>query len=151
MKLIRLRASSVRRLREIEPTPDAEPWIAEVETYILDGGAASRRFDQLSAVLLADDDGQVLGAAVHHPASAFQGAQNISAVMIDHRHRGHGLGREFFAAVLADARERSGKRYLIWTAHPQNESMIALSKSLVADKKEFGIEAASGYLIFIDP
>jgi GNAT superfamily N-acetyltransferase len=70
---------------------------------------------------------------------------------LDHRHRGHGLGREFFAAVLADARERSGKRYLIWTVHPQNVSMTALSKSLVADKKEFGIEADSGYLIFIDP
>jgi GNAT superfamily N-acetyltransferase len=151
MKLIRLRASSVRRLREIEPTPDAEPWIAEVETYILDGGAASHRFDPLSAVLLADDDGQVLGAAVHHPASAFPGAQYISALMIDHRHRGRGLGRKFFAALLADARERSGKRYLIWTVHPQNVSMIALSRSLVADKKEFGIEADSGYLIFIDP
>lgn len=151
MKLIRLRASSVRRLREIEPTPDAEPWVAEVEKYLLEGGAASHRFDPLSAVLLADDDGRVLGAAVHHPASAFPGAQYISAVMIDHRRRGHGLGREFFVAVLADARERSGKRYVIWTVHPQNKSMIALSKSLVADKKEFGIEPDSGYLIFIDP
>jgi GNAT superfamily N-acetyltransferase len=151
MKLIRLRASSVRRLREIERTPNAEPWVAEVEAYVLDGGAASHRLDPLSAVLLADDDGHVLGAAVHHPASGFAGAQYISALMIDHRRRGQGLGREFFVAVLADARERSGKAYVIWTVHPQNESMIALSKSLVADKKEFGIEADSGYLIFIDP
>jgi hypothetical protein len=35
--------------------------------------------------------------------------------------------------------------------HPQNESMIALSRSFVADKREFGIEPNSGYLIFIDP
>jgi GNAT superfamily N-acetyltransferase len=151
MKLIRLRASSVRRLREIERTPNAEPWVAEVEAYVLDGGAASHRLDPLCAVLLADDDGHVLGAAVHHPASSFAGAQYISALMIDHRRRGQGLGREFFVAVLADARERSGKAYVIWTVHPQNESMMALSKSLVADKKEFGIETDSGYLIFIDP
>ena len=151
MKLIPLRARSVRRLREIERTPNAEPWVAEVEAYVLDGGAASHRFDPLSAVLLADDDGNVLGAAVHHPASAFPGAQYISALMIDHRRRGHGLGREFLVAVLADARERSGKAYAIWTVRPQNESMIALSRSLVADKKEFGIEPNSGYLIFIDP
>jgi GNAT superfamily N-acetyltransferase len=91
----------------------------------------SHRFDPLSAVLLADDDGRVLGAAVHHPACAFPGTQYISALMIDHRRRGQGLGREFFVAVLADARERSGKRYVIWTAHPQNKSMIARSRSLV--------------------
>jgi GNAT superfamily N-acetyltransferase len=96
-------------------------------------------------VPLADDDGKVLGAAVHHPDSAFPGARHISALMIHHRRRGQGLGREFFVAVLADARERSGKRYVISTLHLQDESMIARSRSLVADKKEFGIESDSGY------
>ncbi len=150
MKLVRLRASSVRRLRQIELTPNADPWVAEVEAYLLGGGAASHRAEPLSAVLLADDEGRVLGAAVHHPATGFPGAQYISAVMIDHRRRGNGLGRELFKAVLADARERSGKRYVIWTVHPQNAPMIALSRSVVADHSEFGIEPATGYLIFID-
>jgi L-amino acid N-acyltransferase YncA len=151
MKLIRLRANSIRRLKEIERTPSPQTWVAEVESFILDGGAASHRHEPLSAVLLADDDGRVVGAAVHHPSGAFPGAQYISAVLVDHRTRGRGLGRELMAAVIADARDRSSREYVIWLVHPDNVAMVALSRSIVASGTELGHDRRNGYLIFVDP
>jgi GNAT superfamily N-acetyltransferase len=151
VRLIRLRPNTIRRLQEIERTPNADPWVAEVESFILDGGAASHRFEPLSAILLADDDGRLVGAAVHHPDAAYPGAQYISAVLVDHRMRGQGLGRAVFRAVIDDARSSSGRPYVLWVVHPQNLAMIALSREMVAGGVEVGRERNSGYLIFIDP
>ncbi len=151
MRLIRLRANTIRRLQEIERTPYADRWVAEVESFILDGGAASHRFEPRSAILLADDDGRLVGAAVHHPDPTYPGAQYISAVLVDHRMRGRGLGRGVFRAVIDDARNSSGRPHVFWVVHPQNTPMIELSREMVAGGVEVGRERTSGYLIFIDP
>ncbi len=151
MRLVRLRASSIRRLREIERTPNAEPWVAEVETFILDGGAAAHRLEPRSSILLADDAGQVIGAAVHHPAAGLVGAQYLSAVLLDHRFRGQGLGKRLLRSVVDDARSSSGRPYVTWVVHPSNTAMIAVSRRLVHDHMELGVERNSGYLIFADP
>lgn len=151
MRLVRLRANTIRRLREIERTPNAEPWTAEVESFVLDGRAASHRLEPLSAVLVADDSGRVVGAAVHHPSAMYPGAQYISAMLLDHRVRGRGLGRQFLDAVIADARSTSGRPYVLWTVHPENHPMIAISRRTVATGVEFGTERTTGYLIFVDP
>jgi RimJ/RimL family protein N-acetyltransferase len=151
VRLIRLRAGTIRRLRELERTPSPDPWVAEVESFILDGGAASHRLEPLSAILLADDAGRAIGAAVHHPAGRLAGAQYISAVLLDHRYRGRGLGDELFRAVIADARSTSGRPYVTWVVHPDNAPMIALSRRVVSEHVEIGTQQATGYLIFVDP
>jgi hypothetical protein len=58
MRLVRLTARTIRRLNDIERTPNAEPWVEEVERFVLDGGAASHRFEPQSSVLLADENGR---------------------------------------------------------------------------------------------
>jgi RimJ/RimL family protein N-acetyltransferase len=151
MRLVRLRANTIRRLRDIERTPDAPSWIEEVESFILDGGAASHRFEPQSSVLLADDEGRVVGAAVHHPADGYPGAEYISAVLLDHRRRGQGLGGDLIRAVIADARAASGRPYVMWVVHPDNEAMITISRRVVAGGVEIGRHGETGYLIFIDP
>jgi GNAT superfamily N-acetyltransferase len=151
VRLVRLRATTIRRLREIERTPNAESWVAEVESFILDGGAASHRLEPLSAIVLADDAGRTIGAAVHHPADGLPGAQYLSAVLLDHRFRGQGLGEKLLRAVVDDARQTSGRPYVTWVVHPANAAMIATSRRVVADGIELGVQPATGYLIFIDP
>ncbi len=102
-------------------------------------------------MLVADDSGRVVGAAVHHPSAMYPGAQYISAMLLDHRVRGRGLGRQFLDAVIADARSTSGRPYVLWTVHPENHPMIAISRRTVATGVEFGTERTTGYLIFVDP
>lgn len=150
VKLVRLRANTVGRLQELARTPNADPWVSEVESFILDGGAASHRFEPRSAILLATENEVLIGAAVHHPATSYPGAQYISVILVDHRMRGRGFGRKLIRAVIEDARS-SGRPYVHWVVHPENESMISLSREVVAGGVEIGTERESGYLIFIDP
>jgi ribosomal protein S18 acetylase RimI-like enzyme len=151
VRLIRLRASNIYRLNELVRTPNANSWTSEVESFILDGGAASHRFEPSSSILLAEVDGQIVGAAVHHPSDMFHGAQYVSAVLVDHRRRGSGFGRQLLRAVLDDARESSGRPYVLWVVHPENTAMITLSRSLVSTGSEITRDASTGYLTFVYP
>jgi GNAT superfamily N-acetyltransferase len=56
--------------------------------------------------------------------------QYLAALYIDPRFRGEGLGAELFAAVLADARERTGRPYVAWVVHPENTAMLKLSRAI---------------------
>jgi GNAT superfamily N-acetyltransferase len=151
MRLTRLRPATLKRLWSIERTPDAESWVAEVEAFILDGGAWSHQFEPASSILVADESGTVIGAAVHHPAEEFPGARYISALLLDHRFRGRGLGRDLLRAVILDARERSSREYVMWAVHPSNAAMIAVSRAVVNGGVEIHRYEESGYLVFIDP
>jgi L-amino acid N-acyltransferase YncA len=151
MRLTRLRANSVHHLTELERTPKANSWTAEVESFILDGRAASHRFEPSSSILLADVDDRIIGAAVHHPSDTFHGAQYVSAVLVDHRQRGNGYGGELLQTVITDARESSRRPYVLWVVHPDNTAMITLSRSLVAIGSEITRDPSTGYLTFVDP
>jgi hypothetical protein len=72
MRVTRLRPASLKKLWAIERTPNAEPWVAEVESFILDGGARSHQFEPASSILVVDMEGVVVGAAVHHQLRSFQ-------------------------------------------------------------------------------
>ncbi len=151
MRLIRLRASNIYRLKELERTPGANFWTPEVESFILDGGAASHRFEPSSSILLAEVEGQTVGAAVHHPSDTFHGAQYVSAVLVDHRRRGSGFGRQLLQAVIDDARGSSGRPYVLWVVHPDNTAMMTLSRSIVSTGSEIASDHSTGYLTFVDP
>jgi ribosomal protein S18 acetylase RimI-like enzyme len=74
--------------------------------------------------------------------------QYLAALYIDPRFRGEGLGAQVFAAVLADARERSGRPYVAWVVHPENVAMLKLSRAL---GREFAIDHETGYRQFVNP
>jgi hypothetical protein len=50
--------------------------------------------------------------------------------------------------VVADARERSGRPYVGWAVHPENEAMLKLSRGVTI---QFGVDEETGYLQFVDP
>lgn len=151
MRLSKVGPRNLWQLKSIERTPNAPRWTVEVEDFLLGPGIGSHLHEPMSAILVADSLGRVIGAALHQPDEAFPGAQYLSAVLVDHRTRGQGLGRELLAAAIADARERSGREYVRWSVHPRNAPMIALSRSVVTDGVELGVYDGTGYLIFVDP
>jgi RimJ/RimL family protein N-acetyltransferase len=71
-----------------------------------------------------------VGAVLHYDHEELPYVQYIAALYLDPRFRGEGLGAEAFAAVLADASERSGRPYVAWVVHPENSPMLNLSCAL---------------------
>lgn len=143
-----LRAGTLWRLGNIEHEPDAPVWVAEVEAILLDGAAATHLREHGSAFLAADDTGQVVGAALHYNHESLTGAQYVAAILLDHRHRGSGLGRELMAAVLKDALTRSGRPHVVWVVHPDNAPMLALSDSV---GERLGTDPETGYVQYAHP
>lgn len=112
-------------------TPDAPPWLAEVEDFALGTGAADAVLDLEARVLAAIDGDHLVGVAIHRPHDAFRGAQLLSALLIVHGHRGRGLGRTAFALLVEDALATSNHPHLMWLTHERNETMRSLSDDLV--------------------
>jgi ribosomal protein S18 acetylase RimI-like enzyme len=150
VRLFRLGASEGARLTSLERSAGAPPWVSEVEDFILLGGAASHLLDPTSTVLIAHDDAGFVGAAIHYPYPGRPGAQYICAVAITAHRQGARLGRTFVDLVVADAR-RSGRPYVAWVVHPENTVMMRLSSSIVASGAAVGIDASTGYVLFVDP
>jgi GNAT superfamily N-acetyltransferase len=136
------------RIGAIERDPAATKWATDVERILLGGLAASHLGEPGSALLAADEEGRIVGAALHYAHEELVGVQYIAALLIDHRFRRRGLGRELFALVLDDARTRSQRPYVAWAVHPDNAEMLALSAEVVAP---FGTDDETGYVQFVHP
>ena len=156
IKLRKLNNRNLWRLgelqREFSPRANAEksPSVAahEVERIIFEGTARSHLGDPGSVFLLLDANDRVVGAALHYNHEELPYVQYVAALFLDPRFRGQGLGAEALAAVVADARERSGRPYVAWVVHPENSVMLKLSRSL---GPEFAVDSETGYLQFVNP
>jgi ribosomal protein S18 acetylase RimI-like enzyme len=149
LTLRKLSRGAIRQLVEaIERNPEAEPWEIEVENILLDGIGASHLYETGSALLLADDHGQMVGAALHYSDDRPHGAQYIATVLVDHRYRRLGYGRALLQAVVTDAIERSGRSYAVWIVHPENSVMLRISGDL---GEELGVDSVTGYAQFVYP
>jgi GNAT superfamily N-acetyltransferase len=149
LTLRKLSRGAIRQLVEaIERNPEAKPWEVEVENILLDGIGASHLYETGSALLLADDQGQIVGAALHYTDDRLPGAQYIATVLVDHRHRRLGYGRALLQAVVTDAIERSGRSYAVWIVHPENSVMLRISGDL---GEELGVDSVTGYAQFVYP
>jgi RimJ/RimL family protein N-acetyltransferase len=156
IKLRKLNNRNLWRLGELQREfgPGAKvggsPSVAsvEVERIIFEGTARSHLGDPGSAFLLLDANDRVVGAALHYNHEELPYVQYVAAFYLDPRFRGQGLGAEALAAVVADARERSGRKYVAWVVHPENSVMLKLSRAL---GPEFAVDAETGYLQFVNP
>ncbi len=148
IKLRKLNNRNLWRLGELQRETLPSVPASEVERIIFDGTARSHLGDPGSAFLLIDDRDRVVGAALHYNHEELPYVQYIAALYLDPRFRGEGLGAQAFAAVLADARERSGRPYVAWVVHPQNSPMLNLSRAL---GPEFATDPETGYLQFVNP
>jgi ribosomal protein S18 acetylase RimI-like enzyme len=149
LTLRQLSRGAIRQLVEaIERNPEAKPWEVEVENILLDGIGASHLYETGSALLLADDQGQIVGAALHYTDDRLPGAQYIATVLVDHRYRRLGYGRALLQAVVTDAIERSGRSYAVWIVHPENSVMLRMSGDL---GEELGVDSVTGYAQFVYP
>jgi ribosomal protein S18 acetylase RimI-like enzyme len=150
VKLVRLGPSTIHRLKAIELTLDPAPYVAEIEAFMFGRGAATHLHEPHSALILADDSDNIVGAALHCQDESLPGCQYIAAILVDCRVRGRGFGRLLLDAVIADARQRSGHEYVRWLVHPDNAAMLKVSRS-IATTSELGIHEATGHIEFIDP
>lgn len=107
-------------------TPGAPPWVEEVEDFVLRWGPAAVFRAKAGQVLLIDDDGTVIGAAVHRPHT-LPGAQLLAAVLLDRRYRGQGRGEDVLRASVQAAHDESGKSHVMWLVHQDNGHMLHLS------------------------
>jgi GNAT superfamily N-acetyltransferase len=149
LTLRKLSRGAVRQLVDaIERNPKAEAWEVEVENILLDGIGASHLYESGSALLLADDNGRIVGAALHYGDDRLPGAQYIASVLVDHRYRRLGYGRTLLQAVVTDAIGRSGRSYAVWIVHPENAVMLRISRDL---GEELGLDSVTGYVQFVYP
>jgi RimJ/RimL family protein N-acetyltransferase len=147
IKLRKLNNRNLWRLGELQRETLPSVPASEVERIIFDGTARSHLGDPGSAFLLIDDRDRV-GAALHYNHEELPYVQYIAALYFDPRFRGEGQGAKSFAAVLADASERSGRPYVAWVVHPENSPMLNLSLAL---GPEFATDPETGYLQFVNP
>lgn len=148
IRLLRVTGASTARLAHIEcnPDPTTPPWEREVEDALLGSVGISHYHDPSSVVLIADQAGVIVGAALHYPYEALIGTHYLAAMLVDHRHRRRGLGAQLLTAVIADALDRGSDRdHVVWVVHPDNAAMVRLSDT-TGDR--LGI-SPSGYVMFV--
>lgn len=147
LELVQLGPATFHRLRELDRTPgQPDRWVAEVEDFILGPGVGSHFDEPASHILLAVHGEQVIGAVIHHPDD-LPGAEYISAVLVDHRKRGQGYGKQLLAAAIEHAITASNRQHALWVVHPDNAPMIKLSEAA----GELVGAHSSGYLVFVHP
>ena len=76
-------------------------------------------------VLVADDDGRVVGyAKIHHPTSlpASDHVWEVTGLAVDPAHEGRGVGRALMEALMEDARERGGERMTLRVFKPNERA-----------------------------
>ena len=149
IELVALDATNIGLLDAIERTPEpTAAWVREVEDFILGPAARTHLGDPASFIVAVKIDGEVRGAAVHHPLLGYPGSEYISAVLLDHRSRGHGHGKQFVEAVVQHATGASNRAYAVWAVHPSNAVMLEISARV---GEEFAVDEQSGYRYFVAP
>ena len=78
--------------------------------------------------------------------AALPGSQYIAAVLIDHRFRHHGYGRELLVAVIGDALMRSGRQYVNWVVDPMNDVMLRLSREVGMNSVRTRMDTFSSFI-----
>ena len=143
MRIVRVTAQNLWRIDQLERTPQAAPWVAEAEDFLL-GGRAVGHLRRPGTTVLAADHAAFVGLAISYPDPNYQQTIRLGSLCVDHRVRRRGVGRVLFDALVVDA-VRS-EPYAIWLVHPDNTAMVGLSRShrLVADEAV----AADGYVQF---
>jgi RimJ/RimL family protein N-acetyltransferase len=148
IKLRKINNRNLWRIGELHRESSPSDPALEVERILFEGTARSHLGDPGSAFLFIDDGDRVVGAALHYNHEELPFVQYVAALYLDPRYRSEGLGGEAFAAVLTDARERSGRLYVAWVVHPENDVMLRLSRQL---GPEFATDPETGYKQFVSP
>lgn len=148
LELIELGPATLHRTRELERTPGKrEPWVSEVEDFFFSAAVGTHVDEPASFILLAVDGEQAVGAVVHYPDDNFPGAEYVSTILIDHRRRGRGYGRELLRVAIEHAISASQRPHALWTVHPGNAPMLKLSEEV----GELVDELSNGYRVFVRP
>ena len=98
--------------------------------YPADSEAISRRLTILERsaadrLFVAEVDGEVVGLAGLHVSPSVEydeSAGKVSAIVVDQRHRGRGVGQALIDAVEAEARARGCVLLFLTTAHRREDA-----------------------------
>lgn len=142
----RLTARSFGTLDLFEPTPQPDPWVAEVEEFLL-GPAAKSSVKHGGVMWLISEDGAPVGLATSRAHERF-GAELLQGFMVDHLHRGRGLARPALEAVLASVHATTDSEFTMWLVHEDNHVMVRLSSSI---DPAGGAPSDNGYFLFAHP
>ena len=126
MNIVRVSGANVWRLRQLERTPQASPWAATAEHFLLDGRAMGYLRDP-ATIMLAVDIGVIAGVGIVYADPDYEQTMRLGAVMVDHRQRGQNLCRPLVEALIAAAFENA--MYLTWLTHRDNEVMLHVSRT----------------------
>jgi GNAT superfamily N-acetyltransferase len=125
VRIVRVGGRNVWRLAHIERTPQASPWVAEAEGFLLDGRAAFH-LRRPGTTMLAVMDETFIAVAILYLDPIFQDCNRLGSLAVDHRRRGRGVGRLLFAAMLTEALLSASDA--IWLVHPENSAMLHISR-----------------------
>jgi GNAT superfamily N-acetyltransferase len=144
MKIVRVTPQNLWQLENIERTPSPDAWVAEAEDFLLEGRAVGLLRLPGTTMLASIESDQFTGVAISYDDLRYQETARLGSIAIDHRHRSQGIGGSLFRALL-DAALRS-HLYCIWLVHPENESMLTLSRSAPSLQAE--ATSTTGYIQF---
>jgi GNAT superfamily N-acetyltransferase len=144
VRIVRVGGRNVWRLAHLERTPQASLWAAEAEAFLLDGRAAFH-LRRAGTTMLAVMDETFIAVAILYRDPVYQECIRLGSLAVDHRHRGGGVGRLLFAAMLTEALLSAS--YAIWLVHPENDAMLHISRRDPRVSDESVDE--SGYVVFL--
>lgn len=127
------RATDVYRLQQLQRTPGAPCWVAEVETWaIRDAWYWLRDTSNREAALLLaeDDEGDVI--AVIGYSRAAPSAWYLPGLFVPFEHRGRNIGGAAFRTCIDLLRQAHGGETALWVVHHSNGAMLKLSAEVRA-------------------
>lgn len=144
----RLGLREIGRIRSIQTGEFSTAWAAEAERFMLGAELATfaRRFQDELRIDVIVEHGDVVGAAASYPDQRFD-ALRIGAIVVDHRHRGRGLGQAMLRSIVD--RSIAVEQTVIWLIHPDNAPMLRASRVALPSAAE--VATADGYLMFVAP
>ncbi len=148
MRIIRLPFSEIGRLKEIEATPNPDPWVREAEQFVFGGELVefARSYRDDLSIRIVEDDTRVVALGVTYPDPRFH-AVRIGSIVVDHRSRRRGLGWAILRNLVETA-TTSGDT-ICWLVHPDNYAMLACSRRIKPRPDEASID--DGYVMFVAP
>ncbi len=148
MRIVRLPFAEIGRLNELEATPNPNSWVLEAEQFVFGGELVefARRLRDNLSIVIVEDDSSIVAIGVTYPDPRFH-AVRIGSVIVDHRSRRRGLGAAVLRNLVETATTSGGT--VCWLVHPNNDAMLACSRSLKPQPDEASID--DGYVMFVAP